>query len=227
GGVDADLEPAAHLAVDLHDDRDLRLLQRRRIGDGPALLEEALTMAELLPQLLGHVRAEGPQQEQGRLHRFANERDAVSGRSDAVSGGGLEGLERVDELHDRGDRRVEMELALDVVGHSLDRLVDRPPERAPLLRRRNGDYPRAIRRGTRLRRHNGGWRRAIRAPSGREAAGGGAVGGWGGGRARGGGGGPRGGGAAPPAGGRGAPGGGPPPPPRARKNARSRTATRG
>ena len=58
GGVDADEEPAAYLAVDLDDDGHLCLLERRRIGDRPALLEETLAVAELIPQLLGHVRAE-------------------------------------------------------------------------------------------------------------------------------------------------------------------------
>src|SRR5207237_4075972 len=125
GRVDIDEQAAAHLAVDLDDDRDLRLLERCWIDHGPALLEEALAVAELRPELLGHVRTEGAEQQQGRLDRFAHERDALGGGAVA---GGLESLERVDELHDRGDRGVEVELALDVVGYALDRLVDRATE---------------------------------------------------------------------------------------------------
>ena len=63
--------------------------------------------------------------------RLAQERRPLRGRH-VLARPRLERVERVDQLHDGADRRVEVEVALDVVGDPLDRLVNRPPERPPL-----------------------------------------------------------------------------------------------
>src|SRR5437773_5915315 len=103
-------------------------------------------MAELRPQLLGDVRTEGPEQEDDGLDRLP-EKDQALGGGDRVGGHGLERIERVDQLHDRADRGIEVKVVLDVLGHALDRLVDLAPERPTGFRRRsrNGGSPRAIR----------------------------------------------------------------------------------
>src|SRR2546426_12341792 len=103
-------------------------------------------MAELRPQLLGDVRTEGPEQEDDGLDRLA-EKDQALGGGDRVGRHGLERIERVDQLHDRADRGIEVKVVLDVLGDALDRLVDLAPERPTGFRRRsrNGGSPRAIR----------------------------------------------------------------------------------
>src|SRR5204863_1345543 len=56
----------------------------------------------------------------------------------------IPGLQRVHELHDGGDGGVEVEVALEIVGDLLDRLVECPPEAAA---------------GLAGRRRAAGWRR--------------------------------------------------------------------
>src|SRR3989337_559798 len=130
-GAGLDGEATAHLAVHLNDDEDFFAGQRPGIGLGPRLPEAALRVAQAGPELLRQVGGEGSQQEDQRFDGFAEEGPALLA-AHRVLGGRVEGVEGVDQLHDRADRRVEVELVLDVVGHALDRLVNRPPEAAAL-----------------------------------------------------------------------------------------------
>ena len=104
------LHPVAHAAVDLDHQLEGLALQLRLVGDRPRLLPQPL-VAERRPQLLGDVRRVRLDQRDRGLGREARAR-----RRRVAP-------ELVDQLHHRGDRRVEDEPAPDVVGHPRDRLV--------------------------------------------------------------------------------------------------------
>ena len=106
--------------------------RKRRIGLRPRVLPQAL-VPEPLPQLLGDVRRVRLDQ----AHR------GLGGEARVRRGRVLRQL--VDQLHHRGDRRVELEAALDVVGHPRDRRVGLARQRAAVTgaRRSAARQPRA------------------------------------------------------------------------------------
>src|SRR5262249_58836788 len=94
--------------------------------------EEAPAMPESLPELLREVGSHGAEEAQRHLHRLPQQGAALLAGS-AIEGVALEVVEGVDQLHDRADRRIEMEIALHVGGDPADRLANHPAERpAPL-----------------------------------------------------------------------------------------------
>ena len=136
-GVPAgDPQAVAELAVDLHDDLDGLGGDERRVGLGPRLLAQP-RVAEPLPQLLGDVRRVRLDE---REHGLGREADLARPRRVV-----LDAVDLVHELEQRGDRRVELEAAQDVVGDAVDRPVGRADQRAVRghLDRARGLRPRA------------------------------------------------------------------------------------
>ena len=107
-GIGGHRDLAADFAVDLHRNLDHIGVQVLRIGLGPPLVGERLLMAQALPELLGDVRREGREQQHERLGDAARHARPL--------------VRRVDELHERGDRRIEAQ-RLEVLGHLRDRLM--------------------------------------------------------------------------------------------------------
>ncbi len=122
------LEAVAQLSVHLQHDLDGLALEHRRVRDGPRVPPQALA-AEPLPELLGEMRRVGLDQRDGGLRGEA--------------GGGVVGraADLVDELHHRGDRGVEREAPVDVVGDLGDRLVRLARQRRVRRARRQASRP--------------------------------------------------------------------------------------
>ena len=108
-GLGRNQDPAPDLAVDLHRHLNLSIFQECRIERRPGRMGQRLLVAENLPELFGKMRGQGSEQEREGFHRLA--------------GSNLGRGERVDELHQPADRRVEPQ-GLDVVGHGRNRPRD-------------------------------------------------------------------------------------------------------
>ena len=145
------LELLAHLAVDLHDERDRLGLRQRRVGLRPGLLVDAVAVAGALPELLGDVRRRGGHHQDQRLERLV-----PGGGADVV---GLAGAaEGVGELHQAREHRVEAEVLI-VVGDDLDCAVAQALEVAHRLFVRPGRKAAAPGRGSRRGSASGRCRR--------------------------------------------------------------------
>src|SRR5262245_36065196 len=112
-------EPAANLAIHLHRNNDFLGLRNSRVELRPRRVHQTVAMAEHFPQLLARMRCEGRQHADERLNGFADDGCRIRTNVIAIA----ERIQRVDQLHHRGHRGIELLSLLDVRGHPPDRVV--------------------------------------------------------------------------------------------------------
>src|SRR5690606_33806244 len=105
-GVGGDADASAQLAVDLYHDLDIVLEQRAGIGNRPGVIHQRIIMAKRVPQYVAGMRHDRRQHLHDQLDRLAPD-DA------ALRRGVVELRQRIHQLHDCGDSRIEYAPAAD------------------------------------------------------------------------------------------------------------------